>query len=423
MNVSVKDLNNNHVEIVATITPEEFAKHVNEAYAKIAKDVQVEGFRKGKVPQGIFEKKYGKESLYQDALDALIQATYIEALRENTGLEIVAYPNVELVKFEPETEIEVKYTVATRPTVTLGDYKGIKVEPSNTEVTANDISDEIASMLSRFAEMEIIETAAELGDTVVIDYEGFKDGVAFAGGKGENHSLELGSGQFIPGFEEQLVGAKEGDETEVNVTFPEQYHSEELAGADAVFNVKVHEVKRKVNPEVNEESIAKLELENVTTVAELEAHVTNELTERKESAAKDKLQMDLIEGLVDVAVMELPEEMIDMQVDRMLQNFGQQMQQQGFSLEQYFQLTGSDEAAMREQMRPDAEQQLKQSLALEAVVDAENIEVSEEEVEARLAEMAEMYGMPVEQIKPMLPNMADDMKIQKAIDFLIENHK
>lgn len=423
MKVSVKDLKNNHVEIVVVATPEEFETHVAEAYKKVAKDVSVEGFRKGNVPQKIFEKKYGKESLYQDAIDGLIQAGYIEALKQNEDLAIVAYPKVDLAKFEPENEIEIKYTVATRPEVKLGKYKGIKAEELSTDVTHADVQAEIKTMLDRYSEMEIIDTPAENGDTVVIDYEGFKDGVAFDGGKAENHSLELGSGQFIPGFEEQLVGAKEGDEVEVKVTFPEEYHSEDLAGAEAVFNVKVHEVKRKVVPEVSEEIIAKLELEDVKTEADLEKHVVEKLKTRKENEAKEKLQADVIAGLVEVAEMDLPEEMVDMQVDRMLNNFAQQMQQQGFGLEQYYQLTGTDEQALKDQMRPDAEKQLKESLALEAVVDAEKFEVTEDEVNAKLDEMAEMYQMKADDIKGMVPNLADDMKIQKAIDFLVENHK
>lgn len=423
MNISVKDLKDNHVEIIVTATPEEFSKHVTEVYNKIAADVSVEGFRKGKVPQGIFEKKYGRDSLYQDAIDGLIQACYMEALKENKDLEIVAYPKVDLVKFEPETEIEIKYTVATRPEVKLGKYKGIKVEEMSTDVTEDDIKAEITRMLERYSEMEIIEEAADFGDTVVIDYEGFKDNVAFAGGKADNHSLELGSGQFIPGFEEQLVGVKEGDSRELSLTFPEQYHSEDLAGADVVFKVTVHEVKRKIVPELTAEIIEKLELEDVKTEADLEKHVIETLKTQKENEAKEKLQADVIAGLVEVATVDLPEEMIDMQVDRMLNNFGQQMSGQGFSLEQYYQLTGTDEGALREQMRPDAEKQLKESLALEAVVDAEKIEVTEAEIATKLDELAEMYQMKADDIKGMIPNLADDMKIQKAIDFLIENHK
>jgi len=423
MKISINDLKNNHVEIIAVATPEEFVPHVAEAYKKIAADVTVEGFRKGKVPQKVFEKKYGKESLYQDAIDGLIQAAYMEALKDNTDLEIVAYPKVELVKFEPESEIEVKYTVATRPEVKLGKYKGIKVEALATDVTHADVQAEIKTMLDRYSEMEIIDLPAENGDTVVIDYEGFKDGVAFDGGKAENHSLELGSGQFIPGFEEQLIGAKENDEKEVKVTFPEQYHSEDLAGADAIFNVKVHEVKRKIMPELSEEIIEKLELPEVKTEADLEKHVTEKLKIRKEEEAKAKLQADVIAGLVEVTEVDLPEEMIDMQVDRMINNFAQQMQQQGFGLEQYFQLTGTDEQALKDQMRPDAEKQLTESLALEAVVTAENVEVTEEEITAELEKMAEMYQMKAEEIRTMIPNLGDDLKIQKAIEFLVENHK
>jgi len=423
MKITVKDLKDNHVEITVIATPEEFDKQVGTAYERISKDVAVEGFRKGKVPQKVYEKKYGRETLYQEALDGLMQSAYVEALRENSELPIVAYPKVELKTFEPEKEIEIIYTVATRPTVTLGDYKAIKVTPLSTEVTDEDVKEETNRMIDRYAEMELVDLPAALGDTVVLDYEGSVDGVPFDGGKAENHSLELGSGQFIPGFEDQLVGLKENDESDVKVTFPEQYHAAELAGKDAVFKVKIHEVKRKIMPELNEELIAKLDLPDVKTEADLETHVRNALKVRKEGQAKEQLQADLIAGLVADAKMDVPEEMIDMQVDRMVDRFGQQMQQQGFSLEQYYQLTGTDADGLKAQMRPDGEKQLKEALALEALAEAEKIEVTEADIDKQVNEMAEMYGMKAEEIKATLPNLAEDMKIQKAIEFLVEHHK
>jgi len=423
MKISVKDLKDNHVEITVIATPEEFDKQVETVYQRVSKDIALEGFRKGKVPQKIYEKKYGRESLYQDALDGLIQTAYVEALSEHQDLQIVAYPKVDLKKFEPEHEIEIIYTVATRPAVTLGDYKNIKVTPMSTEVTEEDIKAEIATMLDRYSEMELVDMPAALGDTVVIDYEGSVDGVPFDGGKAENHSLELGSGQFIPGFEDQVVGLKENDESDITVTFPEAYHATDLAGKEAVFKVKVHEVKRKIAPELTTELIEKLALPDVKSESDLEKHVTETLKERKETQAKEQIRKDLIEALVDDSTLDVPEEMIDMQVDQMVQRFGQQMQQQGFSLEQYYELTGTNVDGLKEQMRPDAEKQLKEALVLEELAVVEKIEVTEADIDKQVNEMADMYQMKAEEIKATLPNLAEDMKIQKAIEFLVEQHK
>lgn len=423
METTFEQLKDNHAVFTVDVTPAEFAKHVDAAYKKMAPEVSIQGFRKGKVPQAIFEKKYGKESLYQDALDGVISEAYREALETHKDVEPVAYPKVDLETFEPETKIVLKISVATRPEVKLGKYKGIVSEPMSVEVTKDEVKAEITRMLERYSEMEIKEGAAALGDTVVIDYEGFKDDVPFEGGKAENHSLELGSNSFIPGFEDQLVGTKEGEDATVLVTFPEQYHSEDLAGADAVFKVKVHEVKTKVLPEVTEEMIAKLELENVKTEKELEAFVKSSLTDRKAEEAKNEVRTDVLNGLVETTKMALPEEMIDMQVDRMLENFGRQMQSQGFDLPKYYEITGSNEEALRAQMRPDAERQIQESLALEAVIKAEKIEATEEEVNAKLEEMAAMYNMNLEELKMYATNVADDLKMEKAVNFLIENHK
>jgi len=423
MKISVNDLKNNHVELTVVATPEEFDKQVGLVYERVSKDVAVEGFRKGKVPQKVYEKKYGRESLYQEALDALVQAAYVEALSENQDLQVVSYPKVELKKFDPENEIEILYTVATRPEVTLGDYKSIEVTPMSTDVTEDDIKAEIGRLVERYSEMELVNEPAALGDTVVLDYEGFVEDTAFDGGKGENHSLELGSGQFIPGFEDQVVGLKENDEAEVKVTFPEQYHANDLAGKEAIFKVKVHEVKRKIAPELTDELIAKLELPDVKTEADLETHVKKTLGERKEAQAKEQLQADLITGLVDGATMDVPEEMIDMQVDRMVEHFGHQMEQQGFNLQQYYELTGTDAKALSDQMRPDAVKQLKEALALDALATTEKIEVTEAEVDKQVNEMADLYNMKAEEIKATLPNLEEDIKIQKAIEFLVEHHK
>ena len=423
MNFSVNTLEGNYTEIIVDVTPVEFTTYIEKAYQKIANDVAVDGFRKGKVPQAVFEKKHGKESLYQDALDALISDAYGEALEANKGIEPVAYPKVDLAKFEPENEIQIKIIVATKPEVKLGKYKGVKIDVMSTDVTDEDIQLEIAKMLERYSEMEIKEGAAAIGDTVVIDYEGFKDDVPFDGGKGENHSLELGSNSFIPGFEEQLVGATEGDNVSVMVTFPEAYHSEDLAGADAVFKVLVHEVKTKVVPEITTEMIEKLEIEDVTTEDELKDNVSTRLAGQKINESEAKVRTDVINAVIENATMDIPEEMVDMQVDRMLQNFGQQLSTQGFDLEKYYQLTGSNEEGLRAQMAPDALHQIKETMVLEAVVAEEAIEISSEDIDAEIAKMAEMYQMPVEELDAYAPNIEQDLKMQKAVEILVSNHK
>ena len=423
MSISMKKLDGNLVEFTATVTPEAFDVAIKEAYKAVAKDVAMPGFRKGKVPVEIFIKKQGKEALYQDALDIVVSNSYREALEAHEDVQPVAYPKVDLKKFEPETEIEISIVVAVKPEVTLGDYKAISVEKETEAVTEEDIANDIATALARFSEMEIKDTPAVNGDTVVIDFEGFKDGVAFEGGKGENHSLKLGSNSFIPGFEEQLVGAKTDDTLDVTVTFPEEYHAEDLAGAEAVFKVTVHEVKAEITPELTDDIVKQLEIEDVETVADYKAHVEQQAVIRKGEQAESKLRADLIAALVDIADMDIPADMVDMQAERMLENFGQQLSMQGMNLEQYFQMTGSTKEDLVGQMRPDAEKQLKETLALEALVVAENIEASEEDLEAKYAEYAAMYQMEVAQLREMLPNLAEELKIEKAIDFLLANAK
>ncbi|GBU11179.1 peptidyl-prolyl cis/trans isomerase [Erysipelotrichaceae bacterium] len=423
MSTQIKKLEGNYTEITIDVTLEQFEAAVVKAYEKVSVDVTLPGFRKGKVPQQIFEKKYGKESLYQDALDEVISVVYREFLENNEDIVPVAYPKVDLAKFEPESEITLKIVVATKPEVTLGAYKGMEVESVSIEVTDEDVQAEIAKMVESFSEMEIKETDAENGDTVVIDFEGFKDDIAFEGGKGENHSLELGSNSFIPGFEEQLIGVKSGDELKVKVTFPEAYHSEDLAGAEAVFNVLIHEVKTKIIPELTAEIIEKLELEDIKEEAELLKHVSDKLNVDKKNNAEAELKAQVLAAVVANATIELPKEMVAMQTDKMLENFGQQLGMQGLDLPKYYELTGTTEEMLREQMAPDAEKQIKESLVLEAIVIEEAIEVEEADIDAKLAEMAVMYKMEVEQLKGLVPNLGEDLKIEKAIAFLIDNSK
>lgn len=314
-----------------------------------------------------------------------------------------------------------------KPEVKLGEYKGLEVEEKSVEVTDEDVEQEIENLRERQAELVVKEDSEiEDGDTAVIDFEGFKDGVAFEGGQGENHSLEIGSGQFIPGFEEQLIGKKAGDETEVEITFPEEYHAEDLAGQDAVFKVKIHEVKAKELPELDDE-FAKDVDEEVETLDELKAKKREELETNKKQQAENEQREELLQQASDNIEVEIPEAMVDTEVNQMVREFEQQLQMQGMTLEMYSQFSGQDENALKEQMREDAEKRVKTNLTLEAIAEAENLEATEEDIDAELEKMGSMYGVEKEQLLQMLggstETLENDLKMRAAIEFLAENSK
>lgn len=412
--------------LTITLSPEELDGALDKAFQKVVKQVQVPGFRKGRVPRKIFEQRFGVESLYQDAIDIVLPEAYMNAVEE-TGIEPVAQPDVDLEQIEQGKELIFKATVTVKPEVELGDYKGLEVEAEDTTVTDEDVEKEIDALRNRQAELVVKEegTAAD-GNTVVIDFEGFVDGEAFEGGKAENHSLEIGSGSFIPGFEEQLVGKESGSESDITVTFPEEYHAAELAGKEAVFKVKIHEIKAKELPELDDE-FAKDVDEEVESLDALREKTKNRLQEEKTNAAENNKREQLINLATDNAKVDVPDAMVDTELDRMVREFEQRLQMQGMTLEMYAQFSGQDEAALREQMKEDAGKRVKTNLTLEAIAQAENVEVTDEDVNTELEKMAEMYQTDKEQLTQMLGGntdaIKDDLKFQKAIDVLVDNSK
>ncbi|HEO8419926.1 trigger factor [Niallia sp. FSL W8-0635] len=411
------------------LTIELDAEKLNEgldlAFKKVVKQVNIPGFRKGRIPRGMFEQRFGVESLYQDAIDILLPEAYANAIEE-TGIDPVDRPEIDVEQIEKGKALIFKATVTVKPEVTLGEYKGLEVPAVETTVTEEEVEAEIKALQEKQAELVVKEEGtAQLGDTVVMDFEGFQDGVAFEGGTAENFSLELGSGQFIPGFEEKLVGVATGASTEVEVTFPEEYHAEDLAGKPATFKVTVHEIKGKELPELDDE-FAKDVDEEAETLADLKEKIKTRLENDKKHQAEHTVRDTVVEKASENATIDIPSAMIDTEIDRMMNEFEQRLQMQGMNLELYFQFSGQDEAALKDQMKEDAAKRVRSNLTLEAIVAAENIEVTEEEVNAELENMSQMYNMPVDAIKQALggvENLQMDIKMRKAIDFLVENSK
>ncbi|WP_408007117.1 trigger factor [Pseudalkalibacillus sp. A8] len=408
------------------------AERVNEAldqaFKKVVKKVNVPGFRKGKVPRSMFEKRFGVEALYQDALDILLPSAYTQAVEE-TGIEPVDQPDVDIEQMEKGKNLVFKATVTVKPEVKLGEYKGLEVEKQDSEVTDEDVQEELTALQKKHAELAVKEEGkVEKGDTVIIDFAGYVDGEAFEGGTAENYSLEIGSGSFIPGFEEQLEGEEAGAEKDVEVTFPEEYHAEELAGKPATFKVKIHEIKQLELPELDDE-FAKDANEEVETLDELKSQIKERLQNDKATQAENEMKDQLVQKASENAEIDVPEAMVNSELDRMMKEFDQRLQMQGMNLDMYSQFSGTSEDQLKEQMKEDAEKRVRTNLTLEAIAEAENIEVSEEEVDEEIKKMAEMYQMEVDKMKQMLamqggPDLLKgDLKVRKAIDFLVENSK
>ncbi|MBA9025767.1 trigger factor [Peribacillus huizhouensis] len=411
------------------LTIEVEAGTVNEgldaAFKKVVKQVNVPGFRKGKMPRQMFEKRFGVESLYQDALDIILPEAYANAVEE-AGINPVDRPEIDIEQMEKGQNLIFKANVTVAPEVKLGEYKGLEVEAVSAEVTDEDVEKEIKTLQERQAELVVKEEGqAADGDTVVIDFEGFVDGEAFEGGASENYTLELGSNSFIPGFEAQLVGLETGAEKDIEVSFPEEYHAAELAGKPAVFKVKLHEIKTKELPQLDDE-FAKDVDDEVETLAELKEKTKKKLEHDKKHQAENAVRDAVIEQATANVEVDIPEVMINNEVDRMMKDFEQRLQSQGLNMELYFQFSGQDEEALKGQMLEEAKNQVRVSLTLDAIVKAENIEVTDEDVNAEVEKMAEMYKMDVENIKKALGSLEGlkgDLKINKAIDFLVANSK
>ncbi|MEK4759288.1 trigger factor [Viridibacillus sp. FSL E2-0187] len=411
------------------LTVEVSAEKVNEAldqaFKKVVKQINVPGFRKGKMPRQMFEQRFGVESLYQDALEILVNGNYPLALDE-AGVEPVDQPEIDFEAINKNEAFTFTAKVTVRPEVTLGDYKGLEVTKQDSAVTDEEIEAQLKEQQERLAELVVKEDQEIVtGDTAVIDFEGFVDGEAFEGGKGDNYSLEIGSGSFIPGFEEQLVGAKSGEAKEVEVTFPEEYHAAELAGKKATFKVTINEVKGKELPELNDDLAKEIDSE-VEGLDALRTKLKEKTAAEKATASETALRDELVEKAATNASMDIPEAMINTEIDRMMQEFTQRLQMQGMNLDLYYQFSGQDEAALRGQMKTDAESRVRVSLVLEAIAEAEKIEVTEEDLTAELEKMSAQFGMDAEQIKTALGGthvLEHDIKIQKTVEFLADNAK
>lgn len=418
-----KNLGVLHIEVEET----QVAKALDQAFKKVAQKVNVPGFRKGKVPRQIFEAKFGVESLYQDALDIILPEAYGEAVKE-TGIEPIDRPEVDVDEFEKGKPFKFTAKVQVKPEVELGEYKGIEVPEKSFDVSDEDVDSELKSMQERHAELIVVdEGAAENGDTVSIDFEGFVNDVAFEGGQAENYSLELGSGSFIPGFEEQVVGLKKGEEKDVNVTFPEEYQSEDLAGKPAVFKVKLQEIKRKNLPELDDE-FAK-DVSEFETLDEYKADIRKNLVEKKDKEKEQYIEGTVIEKVSEAAEVEIPEAMVETEVNQMLQEFTNRLRTQGMTIDMYYQYSGQDEAALKEQMKDDAGKRVRNNLVLTAITEAENISVSDEELDEELEEMAKMYQQPAAEIRKILEtndsigDIKKDLANRKTVKWLVEQSK
>ena len=424
--VKVERLSENRVKLVVTVSAEQFDLALDAAFNKVVKDVKVDGFRPGKLPKSIYISRFGWESLYNEAIEFAFQATYPMALRE-AEVYPVDDPKVDLVDpaaIEKGKSFDYTVEVDVWPNVHLGEYKGVKVKKQSTRVLKKDVEAYINNVLKGKAENIIKEGAAELGDTVVIDFEGFVDGVAFEGGKGENYPLTIGSGAFIPGFEEQLVGAELEKEVEVNVTFPAEYHAPDLAGKEAVFKCTVHEIKVKEMPELDDEFAS--EVSEFDTLEEFKADLKAKLVAQKEAEARRAKEDAVVEKAVANATMEIPEAMIATQANQMAQEFAQRLQAQGLSVEQYFEFTGLTAEKMLDELKPQAVKRIQTRLVLEAIAKAEGFVTTEEKFEAEIAKMAEMYKMEADKLKSYMgeeekKQMKEDMAVQEAVTFLIEN--
>ncbi|MGQ9413081.1 trigger factor [Streptococcus pluranimalium] len=425
MSTSFENKSTNRGVVTFTIGQDKIKPALDQAFNKVKKDLNAPGFRKGHMPRAIFNQRFGEEALYEDALNAILPEAYEAAIAE-LGLDVVAQPKVDVKSMEKGQDWEITAEVVTKPEVKLGDYKDLEVSvDASKEVSEDEVTEKIERECKNLAELVIKEEAAENGDTVVIDFVGSVDGVEFDGGKGDNFSLELGSGQFIPGFEDQLVGSKAGDEVEVNVTFPEDYQAEDLAGKDAVFATTVHEVKTKEVPELDDE-LAKDIDEEVETLDELKAKYRKELEAAKEIAYDDAVEGAAIELAVENAeIVELPEEMVHDEVHRAMNEFMGNMQRQGISPEMYFQLTGTSEEDLHKQYEADADKRVKTNLVIEAIAKAEGFEASEEEVEKEITDLAAEYNMDAEQVRSLLsPEMLQhDIAMKKAIEVITSSVK
>lgn len=412
--------NKNEKEIIIKVDGEKWQNALDKAYEKASKKAKIDGFRPGKAPKEIFLKKYGKESLYNDAMNLCVDEAYDKMIEENKDLEIVAQPVLGLNSID-ENGVEFKFTLTLKPTVKLGKYKELGVKKDTVKVTKKEISESIENMRKRYAENVEKEGKLENNDIAIIDFEGFKDGVAFDGGKGENYSLTIGSNTFIPGFEEQLIGMEKGEEREINVTFPKDYHSEDLKGKPVVFKVKLNEIKMVKVPELDEDFFADLALDGVNSKEALEKQVEENLTVQKEQAAENKYFDDLLEAASKNVEVDIPHVMIHEEIDRMLKQYEENLKMQGLTLQQFYQFTNSDEQALKDQMHEEAEKRVLYRLMLEEIAKNEKIEIDDKKANEEAEKLAEKYQMKKDEFLKLfggLEMVKYDLKMRGAMEAL-----
>ena len=426
MSVSVEKLEKSMAKLTIEVAAADFDKAIDKVFNKQKSKIQIPGFRKGKAPRHMIERMYGKEIFFEDAANELINQEYPKAVDE-CGEDVVSNPDIDVTQIEAGKPFIFTATVALKPEVKLGKYKGVSVEKADTEVTEDEINAEIDQERSRNARtIEVTDRKVQNDDIVTLDFEGFVDGVAFEGGKSTDYPLTIGSGSFIPGFEEQLVGFEIGQEGEVNVKFPEDYHSEDLAGKDATFKCTVKGIKVRELPELNDEFAS--DVSEFETVAEYKEDVKKKLTERKEAEAKAKKEDQAVKAVIEDSEMELPEKMIETQQRQIVNDFAQRLQYQGMDMKQYMQYTGNTVDQLLEQVKPQAVERIQSRLVLEAVAAAEKLEATEEEVDEELKKMADQYKMEIEKLKELMgereiKTLKDDLAVQKAAKFLVDNAK
>ena len=426
MSVQVENLEKNMAKLTIEVSAEDLEKALEAAYQKEKNKISIPGFRKGKVPRAMVEKMYGAAVFYEEAANILMQQNYPAAVEES-GADIVSRPTIDIVQIEKGKPFIFTAEVAVRPEVTLGKYMGVTVTKIDCTVSDEEVAEALEKERNNNSRtISVTDRPVQEGDTAVIDYEGFVDGVAFEGGKGENHSLEIGSHSFIDTFEDQLVGKNVGDEVEVNVTFPEQYHAADLAGKPAMFKVKINEIKAKELPELDDEFAQ--DVSEFDTLAEYKEDLKKRLEEQKENEAKRTKEDEAIQKIIDKSKMELPDAMVDTQCENMIEEFAQRIAQSGLSMEQYMQFSGLTLDALKEQVRPEAVSRIQSSLVLEAIAKAENIEVTDEDIDAEIEKMASMYGMEAEKLKGYMGDaeknsMKRDLEIQKAVALIMDNAK
>ncbi len=411
-------------EIKKKVEGQTWKDAIDKAFDKIKKEIRIDGFRKGKAPKDIIVKKYGEANIWKDAADLCIGDAYQEMIEENKDLEIVTRPDGTVSAINADY-VEFLFTLTLRPEIKLGNYKKLGVKKEDIKVTDKEVEESLNNMRKRYAEIEVKDGNVEDGDTAIIDFEGFKDGVAFDGGKGENYSLTIGSNTFIPGFEEQLIGMKKGETKEINVTFPEDYHAEDLKGAPVVFKVTVNEIKQTVIPELNEDFFEDLGMEGINDEASLKEELKKTIEARKSSESENKFIDEILDKAVENMEVEIPHQMIHDEMDRMIGQYEENLRMQGISLEQFYQFTNSNEEALKAQMHPEAERRVASRFLLEEIAKAEKVEIASEDLDSEIKKLAEGYQMSEEEFLELCGGkemIEYDMKMRKAIEILKENN-